>query len=150
MSCAETAELIDLPFGLWTWVGRRKNKFNPISQRTPMCTISIVFAKWRQCTRRHSAMSAKQFAICIVKSCRPKVAQVQYYSPGGFNVHGRAHWYHLANTIEPSICDGDAVLYHCGFFLLSFFLSFFTSPILSHRRLDVCHTSTHGVALVQI
>jgi len=35
----------------------------------------------------------------------------------------------------------------CGFFL-SFF--FFSSPNLSSRRLDVCHTSTHGVALVQI
>ena len=30
----------------------------------------------------------------------------------------------------------------CGFFF------FFSSPNLSHRRLDVCHTSTHGVALV--
>jgi len=33
------------------------------------------------------------------------------------------------------------------------FLSFFclfSSPILSHRRLDVCHTSTHGVVLVRI
>ena len=33
-------------------------------------------------------------------------------------------------------------------FLLS--ILFFSSPNLSHRRLDVCHTSTHGVALVQI
>jgi len=32
-------------------------------------------------------------------------------------------------------------------FLLSFFIS---SPNLSRWRLDVCHTSTHGVALVQI
>jgi len=35
------------------------------------------------------------------------------------------------------------------FFLLSFFL-FFYSPNLSVRRLDVYHTSTHGVALVRI
>ena len=36
-------------------------------------------------------------------------------------------------------------------FLLSFFLlSFFSLPNLSGRRLDVCHTSTHGVALVRI
>jgi len=36
-------------------------------------------------------------------------------------------------------------------FLLSFFfLSFFSSPNLSRRRLDVYHTSTHGVALVRI
>ena len=34
----------------------------------------------------------------------------------------------------------------------SFFLSssFLPSPNLSRRRLDVCHTSTHGVALVRI
>jgi len=24
--------------------------------------------------------------------------------------HGRAQWRHLANTIEPSVCGGDAVL----------------------------------------
>ena len=42
----------------------------------------------------------------------------------------------------------------CGFFFLSsfFLLSFFffSSPNLSGRRLDVCRTSTHGVALVRI
>jgi len=36
----------------------------------------------------------------------------------------------------------------CGLFFLS--SSFFSSPNLSCRRLDVCHTSTHGVALVRI
>jgi len=36
-------------------------------------------------------------------------------------------------------------------FLLLLFLSFFfSSPNLSRRRLDVYHTSTHGVALVRI
>ena len=34
-------------------------------------------------------------------------------------------------------------------FLLSFFVLLFSSPNLSGRRLDVCHTSTHGVALVR-
>jgi len=28
--------------------------------------------------------------------------------------------------------------------------SFFSSPNLSRRRLDLCHTSTHGVALMRI
>jgi len=38
-----------------------------------------------------------------------------------------------------------------SFFLSFFFLSFFfSSPNLSGRRLDVCHPSTHGVALVRI
>jgi len=31
-----------------------------------------------------------------------------------------------------------------------FYLSFFSSPNLSGRTLDVCHTLTHGVALVRI
>ena len=37
----------------------------------------------------------------------------------------------------------------CGFYLLSFFLLFFLAN-LSDRRLDVYHTSTHGVAPVRI
>ena len=53
----------------------------------------------------------------------------------------RPYWYHQ----------------HCGPYplaalspsLTSFFL-LFSSPNLSHRRLDVYHTSTHGVALVRI
>jgi len=35
-------------------------------------------------------------------------------------------------------------------FALWFLSSFFFSPKLSGRRLDVYHTCTHGVALVQI
>ena len=41
----------------------------------------------------------------------------------------------------------------CGlffFFFLLLLLSFFSSPNLSRRKSDVCHTSTHGVALVRI
>jgi len=47
---------------------------------------------------------------------------------------------------------GQAIIFlPYGFFLLllSFFL-FYSSPNLSGRRLDVYHTSTHGVALVRI
>ena len=41
--------------------------------------------------------------------------------------------------------------YIFALWLLSFYLSFFiSSPNLSGRRLDVYHTSTHGVALVRI
>ena len=44
----------------------------------------------------------------------------------------------------------DHYIFMLWFVLSSFFLSFFSSPNLSRRRLDVCHTSTHGVALVRI
>ena len=56
------AELINLPFGLWTSVGQRKHNFNHIRQVVPMCP------------------------------------------------HGRAHWYHLANMTELSVCGSDMVL----------------------------------------
>jgi len=36
VSCAETAEPIDLPFELCTRVGRRKHKFSRIRQVAPM------------------------------------------------------------------------------------------------------------------
>jgi len=46
---------------------------------------------------------------------------------------------------------GQAIIFlPCGFFLSSFFLLFYSSPNLSGRRVDVYHTSTHGVALVRI
>ena len=48
---------------------------------------------------------------------------------------------------SPYVIGQTIIFLPCGFF---FFLSFFSSPNLSHRRLDVCHTSTHGVALVRI
>jgi len=44
------------------------------------------------------------------------------------------------------------ILYFCPLVSSIFFylLSVFSSPNLSRRRLDVYHTFTHGVALVQI
>jgi len=50
VSCAKTAELIDLPFGLWNRVGRRKYKFHRIRQMVSMCP-------------RHSAMSCAKTAM---------------------------------------------------------------------------------------
>jgi len=36
---AKMAEQIDLPFGLWTRMGRRNYKFNRIRQVAPMCPL---------------------------------------------------------------------------------------------------------------
>ena len=50
--------------------------------------------------------------------------------------------------------SGQAIIFSsCGFFFLHLLLSSsssFLSPILSDRKLDVYHTSTHDVALVRI
>jgi len=50
---------------------------------------------------------------------------------------------------SPYVIGQTIIFLPCDFYLLlSFFFLF--SPNLSRHRLDVCHTSTHGVALVRI
>ena len=44
----------------------------------------------------------------------------------------------------PCVANADIIFLPCGYYL------FFCSPNLSGQRLDVYHTSTHGVALEQI
>jgi len=39
VSCAKMSEPIDLPFGLWTRVGRMKHKFNRIRQWWRQCAL---------------------------------------------------------------------------------------------------------------
>jgi len=54
-------------------------------------------------------------------------------------------------VVMAALCNRGAIIFlPCSFFLLLLLLLFFSSPNLSGRRLDVCHTSTHGVALVRI
>jgi len=49
--------------------------------------------------------------------------------------------------LRPPYVIGQAIIFlPCGFYFLS--SSFFSSPNLSGRRLDVYHTSAPGVALV--
>jgi len=78
----------------------------------------------RSVTLVSPAKTAEPIEMPFVDSGAPKEAQVQSYSSDGASMqnfnrirqvapmcrHGRAHWRHLANTIEPSVCGGDAVL----------------------------------------
>jgi len=65
------------------------------------------------------------------------------------------HWYILSDLLGFVMVALQNRADHY-IFILSFVLSFFflyiflSSPNLSRRRLDVCHASTHGVALVRI
>ena len=58
----------------------------------------------------------------------------------------------VCRALLPVECAVDglfmAALRSCP--VVSFFYLFYSSPNLSGRRLDVYHTSTHGVALVRI
>jgi len=50
----------------------------------------------------------------------------------------------MCSLWSPYVIGQTIIFLLCGFFF------FFSSPNLSRRRLDVYHTSAHGVALVQI
>jgi len=73
--------------------------------------------------------------------------------------------YSIVDNLSTGFCHFAAILFMVALYnradhyifalwflssFLFFFLSFFSSPNLSGRRLDVYHTSTHGVALVRI
>jgi len=67
-------------------------------------------------------------------------------------IHLQAMIYDIG-FIMAALCNRGAIIFlPCSFFLLLLLSSssFFSSRNLSGRRLDVCHTSTHGVALVRI
>ena len=56
---------------------------------------------------------------------------------------------HLIFLWSPCGIGQTIIFSSCGFFFFLLLLSsFFSSPNLSRRRMDVCHTCTHGVALV--
>jgi len=51
----------------------------------------------------------------------------------------------------PCVADADIIFSSCGFFYLSIYRSsFFPSPNLTGRRLDVYHTSTHCKFRMQV
>jgi len=54
--------------------------------------------------------------------------------------------------VMAALCNRGAIIFlPCDFYLSSIYLSsFFSSPNLSGHRLDLYHTSTHGVVLVRI
>ena len=61
-SWVKTAEPIDLPFGLWTWVGQRKQNFNRICLVAPMCPHGrYIGATWRIRLNRPSAAAVRPY-----------------------------------------------------------------------------------------
>ena len=101
---------------------------------------------------------------CSLTIDRVRVEHEAEYVCTATNQHGSAStWAELLvessyaiiiySFIMAALCNKGAIIFlPCNFFPSSFFfyLFFLSSPNLSGRRLDVCHTSTHGVALVRI
>jgi len=62
-----------------------------------------------------------------------------------------SRWAGPHSSLWPPYVIGQVIhIFILSFVLLLSSSVFFSSPNLSRRRLDVCHTSTHGVALVRI
>jgi len=59
VSCAKTAEPIDLPFGLWTRVGPRKHKFNRVRRHALMG--GHIGAIWRIRLNHSSAAAMRPY-----------------------------------------------------------------------------------------
>jgi len=64
-------------------------------------------------------------------------------------IHTPVSSYQSWLLVMTALCNRGAIIFlPCNFYLL--LSSFFSSPNLNGRRLDVYHTLTHGVALVRI
>ena len=60
------AEPMDLPFGLWTRVGRKKHKFNRIRQMAPMCShAGHIGAIWRIRLNHPSAAATRSYVKLV-------------------------------------------------------------------------------------
>jgi len=94
-------------------------------------TSSVVFARWRQCSHMGGHISA----AWRIRLNHPSAAAMWCYV--------KLLW----PLVMAALCNRGG---HYIFALSFLLLSFISSPNLSRRRLDVYHTSTHGVALVQI
>ena len=110
---------------------------------------SCVHLYWqRYCTALQQRASAK---LCGVAQGTELVTELSHRVPSAGRpsswafAHILVVFILLTTVIMVALCNrADHYILHCGYF----FLSFFSSPNLSRRRLDVYHTSTHGVALV--
>ena len=69
MSYAETTERTDLPFGLWTRVGRRKHKFNRIREVAPMYPTTL-------CRERITSATTSLSWVCIQFASRFGIVSV--------------------------------------------------------------------------
>jgi len=69
----------------------------------------------------------------------------------GLELHVDHRHVELFPLIMVALCNrADHYIFALWFLSSSIFFFFYSSPNLSGRRLDVYHTSTHGVALVRI
>jgi len=87
-------------------------------------------------TKRHWLKKCSWLHLCISRHCLPPIYPAKVVASNAI--------------IIAALCNSSGHYIFALSFLSSSFFYLFPSPNLSGRRLDVCHTSTHGVALVRI
>ena len=85
MCCAETAERIEMSFGMWTWVCPETAE-----------RIEMSFGLWTCVCPETAERIEMSFGLWTCVCPRKHV------------LNGDACWRHLANMIEPFMCGGDA------------------------------------------
>ena len=125
--------------GRWSWRKWKRKRKKPTWKWRRRPTLRSVLRRRATCRKATTSCQAPATStlattkVCLLASFAYQLAYL--WSPYG-----------IGQTIIFLPCD----FFFFFFFFFFFLLSFFSSPNLSRRRLDVCHTSTHGVALVRI
>ena len=112
--------------------------------RRSLIASSVLFAVYG--VERVGGVACSESIISVIMiDSRRRDSTIQYVA-SDFLLRVRAYQFIMA-----ALCNrGTNIFLPCDFYLLSIFYLLFSSPNLSGHRLDVYHTSTHGVALVQI
>jgi len=116
MSCAKMAEPIKMTFGMWTLVDPRNHVLD--GGPDPHMRRAILRAKRGQ-TRTCLDMSGGRYIQNDSAGGRTSMMKM----PIGCTKWG-AHWRHLVNTTELSVCDGMAMRPYVKYSLLSEILKF--------------------------
>jgi len=99
VNCAQTAETIKMPLGLWVRVGSR----NHVLDRGP----DAPHANEHFLGKQHADDTR---GLCkMAEPIRMPFGLWTRVGPWNHVWHG-ARWRHIANTTEPSVCGGDAAL----------------------------------------
>jgi len=112
VSPAKTAELIEMPFGLWAQMGPRNHVLDGVhipirrgilGERAPIVKYRD-FLPWAVQKLLHQSICRLGCGLGWAKGSTNWIgfARWQMCPPR------RAHWRHLANAIEPSVCGGNA------------------------------------------
>jgi len=117
---------------------------------------------WRDGDRTRDAFTCLSLTLKLsaLLLTLPSVSQNTWRLLSQFTMHSGTSWHSLPAQViyccscwlMVTLCNRTDHIYfhHVVCSSSSSSSSFFSSPNLSGRRLDVCHTSTHGVALVRI